>query len=166
MHEKVKKYLEEQHQKELQALEDTKRKAAKDKEKTLLSLGLYDKIYSDLPEYSPEFPCVDYENGKSYKQVLINVTDEEYAEILKYSNQKPDVSFFDFKKNIIASTIKIISWLIYFSGIILLFYVDGWEDSAILMLTALLSIFISGTMILGFSEIIYLLTDIKKKKSV
>ena len=79
---KVEQYLEKQNKIILE-----------DREKTLISLGLTDKEYSPDNIESREFPKYNYINGekKYYKEVAIQVTDEEYA--LFYKDK-----FFDFEE--------------------------------------------------------------------
>lgn len=61
-----------------------------EKAKVLNDLGLYDKKYSENPAWSEEYPEYEYDQetkeGRYFKKIPINVTDGEYAEILKYSN--------------------------------------------------------------------------------
>ena len=60
-----------------------------DREKTLIALGLTEKEYSPDDYKSWKYPECDYVNGekKYYRNVAIQVTDEEYALILSKAKQ-------------------------------------------------------------------------------
>ena len=64
-----------------------------DREKTLISLGLVDKEYSPDDFKTYKYPEIDYVNGekKYYRNVAIQVTDEEYALILSKSKQVEEI---------------------------------------------------------------------------
>ena len=71
--------------------EETKQ-AEKEKRRILISAGLFEKetIYGD--SYSAECPYYDNEKRKYYgtKKNPVDVTEEEYAEILKYTTAQKD----------------------------------------------------------------------------
>jgi hypothetical protein len=71
--------------------EETKQ-AEKEKRRILISAGLFEKetVYGD--SYSAECPYYDNEKKKYYgtKKNPVDVTEEEYAEILKYTTAKKD----------------------------------------------------------------------------
>lgn len=157
MHEKLKEYFGKAEEKEnkLTAQE-------------LISAGLYEKEYSEKNEYSHEYPDSEWdeENKKQkyFKKVPIQLTDEEcekFKKIYYSSALKPT--------NPIASALSIIAVLIYFGGFIAGIVLgveaaDLYKDFAfsvafVYWATAL----ISGTLFLGFAEVIKLLNDIKNK---
>ena len=157
MHEKLKEYFGKAEEKEnkLTAQE-------------LISAGLYEKEYSEKNEFSYEYPDREWdeENKKQkyFKKVPIQLTDEEcekFKKIYYSSALKPT--------NPIASALSIIAVLIYIGGFIAgialgVEAADIYEDFAfsvafVYWATAL----ISGTLFLGFAEVIKLLNDIKNK---
>ena len=147
MHEMVESFLKQQKS------EETVRK-----NKHLIELGLYEKVYSNSTTYSDEFPYPEEDEKGAiinyYKKVAIDITDEEYAEIKKHSfNYSPN-------KNMVALALTVIAWIIYVAGFIGGFIV---ADNAAAALTYWFGALISGTTFLGFAEIIKLLNDIKNK---
>ena len=157
MHEKLKEYFEK-------AEEEENKLTAQE----LISAGLYEKEYSEKNEYSYEYPDSEWdeENNKQkyFKKVPIQLTDEEcekFKKIYYSSALKPT--------NPIASALSIIAVLIYIGGFIAGILLgaeaaDIYEDFAfsvafVYWATAL----ISGTLFLGFAEVIKLLNDIKNK---
>lgn len=86
MNEKVEKFLAEAKGREAQ-------KAAKEREATLISLGLTEGVKREYGPYGSPYVNYDREARKYYydRPIPVEVTDEEYAEILKYapSSQKP-----------------------------------------------------------------------------
>ena len=150
-----------------------------------------EKIEIDQQWTHSEYPCV--ENDKKlnvplrYKKVPVKVTDEEYEEILANMGAKPmTVALTDEEReklvngiksqtnnkyipddeNNIAKLLMIIAVTTYIGGFILglIFGYDEYDDFDVFMaLIYWSSAFISGTMFLGFAEIITLLTAIKNK---
>ena len=72
-----------------QFLEEQDAIIKKDREKTLVELGLTEKVCSPENKKSPEYPKYEYKNGQKvyYKTVAIDVTDEEYELIITKANQ-------------------------------------------------------------------------------
>lgn len=64
-----------------------------DREKTLIALGLTDKEYSPDNLESRQYSKYDYINGEKryYKEVAIQVTDEEYALIFSKAKQVEEI---------------------------------------------------------------------------
>lgn len=158
MNEKLKEFLD--------AKKDAEKKAYEEKKnKTLLELGLFEKVYSEKEEYSNDFPYSEYnsENSKTkwYKKEAIAISDEEYEEVKKYSDLKNN----DNDKNPIATILKVIAVIVYIAGFIASFFlgVDRYGDISAMVMVWWIVFFISGTIYLGFAEIIQLLEDIKKK---
>ena len=58
---------------------------AEDKEKTLIALGITEKEYAPDGEASASYPNFNYVDGEKryYREVAANISDEEYAEVLK-----------------------------------------------------------------------------------
>ena len=143
----------------------------KEKYKILTEAGLYDKIcVEDDPnddeiftEFDPENQCQSY-----YKMVPIDVTDEEYEEIKKYLKIKVET-----ENNPIASALTVIAWILFIGGFVAgialgMVEVEGYYYSHTEFSFAVAFIYwcialISGTMFLGFAEIIKLLDAIKNK---
>lgn len=167
MNKVVEKFIEKQ-KAELEAKNNLK------KEKLLIDLGIYDKEYSDNTAWSEEYPKYEYDQNtqeaKYYKIVPIQVTDEEYAEILKYSNlNKEEETDKSNNKNTISQVFTGIAWAIFILGFILGFamgyqqieYSDKFKFSVALIYWCIS--FVSGMVMLGFSEIIKLLNELKNK---
>lgn len=175
MNEKLKEFFEVKKQEELKKQEEAK-------EKTLIDLGLFEKVYSPDSEPSDEFPCYEWDSANStykyFKEVPIEVTDEEYEEIKKYSKQSAGETLNPFYgNNPIAKALTVIAWIIFIGGFIAgialgtveverghyYTYTDTEFSFAVAFVYWCVS-FISGTMFLGFAEIIKLLNEIKYKK--
>lgn len=154
---------------------ETERKLQeKTKQDTLIDLGLFEKVYSPNNAYSDEY-CFsemdsDNQTSKYYKKVAIEITDEEYQEVKKYAKVKEPI------ENPIAMALTIIAWVIFiggfFAGIILgieevekgyYYTYTETEFSFAVALTYWGISLVSGTMFLGFAEIIKLLEAIKRK---
>jgi hypothetical protein len=169
MNEKLKIFLEAKKDAETKKYEETK-------QKTLIDLGLYEKVYSPDNKYSEEFSSsewnVDDQVNKYYKKVPIEITDEEYQEVKKYAKKEVE----DVSNNPVAIALTIIAWVIFIGGFIagialatvevekgyIYKYTDTEFSFAIAFVYWCASL-ISGTMFLGFAEIIKLLNDIKRK---
>ena len=147
MHEMVESFLTQKQ------AEETVRK-----NKHLIDLGLYEKVYSNSTTYSDEFPYPEEDEKGAiinyYKKVAIDITDEEYAEIKKHSFA------YSPHKNLVALALTVIAWIIYVAGFIGGFII---AENAAAALTYWFGALISGTTFLGFAEIIKLLNDIKNK---
>lgn len=168
MHKLVANYLVEQQQKREKDARDTRNAL-------LLKLGLYEKEYTDAPNPSSEYQEWDSTAQKYYRKVPVAVSDEEYAEILKYRKKEPAVSL-STGANTISVLFKAIGYFIFLIGFIVgiassnVEVVTGTyyqhtttEFSWALAFTYWGVAFISGMVFLGFSEIIQLLTDLKNK---
>lgn len=135
-----------------------------EKEKVLIDLGLYEKVYSPDDDYSVEYSWVEWDNELSknryYKKVVVQVSDEEYEEIKKYSSKEVKK-----EKNVIATILTVVAWIMYIGGFILGIVLGSTlgGDSFIFVLIYWIAFFIGGTMYLAFAEIIKLLMDIKNK---
>ncbi len=136
------------------------------RDKHLIELGLYEKFYSPDGSYSPEYHLVDYTDGenrmKHYKTVLIEVTDEEYEQILEAERNK--ISRNQRSSNGIAIALTVIAILTYTVGFILGIVLGNQLGFSYTVIWWTASV-VSGTMILGFAEIIKLLDKINSKQS-
>ena len=153
MHEKLKEFLDKKNFDEKEQLE-------KAKQKLLDDLGLYDKVYSPNNVYSNEYGVSEWdaETGvwKYYKKVAISITDDEYDKLKKYGSE-----YLPQNDNVVAGALKAIGVIEYILGFVaFIFIIPENEWMAILILV---SSIISGTMFLGFSEIIKLLHRINNK---
>lgn len=161
MHPLVKDFLTK---KEAEETAGTAMEKAIKKSQTLLKLGLYEKEYTDRNECSVDYPYADYdETGavKYYRKVPVEVSDEEYEELLKYQKS---TSSDKAGSNFVAAVFKFSSVLIFIVGFVTgLLYgnVDYGEFSFAVAFMYWSAGFISGMTFLGFGEIIQLLTDIK-----
>ena len=173
MHQMVEDYIAAQKSEESKHSLETKNQL-------LLKLGLFEKEYSAKNEYSSEYPEREYieQTGdyKYFKKIPIDVSDEEFSEILKY--QKNGQSDAKTSKNTYSSLLQGIAFFLFIVGLIA-GIVAGNTPSLITgaisnisgshgfsfapaLVTWILS-FIGGMLFLGFAEIIQLLTDIKNK---
>lgn len=151
MHELVRDYLEKA------AAEKTAKK-----NELLISLGLAEKAYAN--EQSSEYPEIEYDEQtgvyRYFKYIPVEVSDEEYAEILKcQSASAPD-------QNSVSKIFKGMAWAIFGLGFIagiVLGQNFGYDFNFPIALTAWISTFVSGMTCYGIGEIIQLLDDIKKK---
>lgn len=154
MNEKVAKFLE------------------KEKRKNLINLGLYDKIYAPDNIQTDEYPLSEWDNTvlirKYYKAVPFKVTDEEYQQIIKLSQKPKVLPTSKPDKNTIAKFLTVIAWITFICGFIagiiwgnLLGDGEGALVGFIFMLLFWFAAFISGTLFLGFAEIIELLDTIR-----
>lgn len=144
-----------------------------EKAKVLNDLGLYDKEYSENPAWSEEYPDYEYDQvtqqGKYFRKIPISVTDEEYAEILKYSyidNTQIESDDVKTNSNTIATIFSVIAVFIFILGLflgIVLGDAIGYKFSIGVALICWGSGFVGGMLMLGFAEIIKLLTAIKNK---
>lgn len=154
-----------------------------EKNKHLISLGLYKKVYSPKKENSgtadiidehttPEYPELDQNTGKAYKCVAIEVSDEDYQRICELECNPPDrpcgkPSAEEFK-NTKATTLFVLGWLIIFIGFAAGFVAGIVSKSARINGSFGISIAVSywvralvyGVLLIAFSEIISQLSDI------
>lgn len=173
MHELVEKYLDKmEKQKAAEEIEMSKQKAEaeiRERNKLFLKLGLYEKEYNEKNEYSIEYPIREY-NSKTdtyryYKRVPIEVTDEEYAEILKYQKKEPEkVEVKMDEKNTTASAFGVLAVITFVVGFIVGIILFFNENLSFLSgLSCWCGAFISGMFFVGISDALQLLTDIKNK---
>ena len=178
MHEKVQAYINA-------SKETEKRQYEREKKETLIKLGLYEKEYSPNNIWSSEYSFPQWDEKsmttKYYKRVPCEVTDEEYQEIKKCSKdnkireEKTDLD--ESQNNKIAIALTVIAWIIFIGGFIAgialgttevqegtyYTYSDTEFSFAVAFIYWCVS-FISGTMFLGFAEIIKLLEAINNKE--
>lgn len=171
MNERVKLFLERK-QNEINARREIQ------KTKTLISLGLYVKKYSPDDTYSPEYCESELDSRTNtyryYKKDPITVTDDEYEEILKYSN--PTIAERVTTSNSVANALIVIACLVFifgfFAGIVfgnVEVIKNGYhsytteEFSLAVAMTYWFAALVIGMMMLGFAEILKLLTEIKNK---
>ncbi len=145
-------------------------KKEKQKEETLISLGLYEKVYSPDGQCTNEYSFSEWdENGgkfRYYKKVPFNSSDEEFEEIkkvCKIETAKPAT-----RGNSVATLLSVIAWIIYICGFIIgigIFGRNSNEKGAFLsMLLYWFVALISGTIMLFLSELIKIFNDIKNKR--
>ena len=157
---------------------DEKNRYEEEKRETLIDLGLFEKVYSPDNSYNEEFSWVEWDGSstnKYYKKVPVEITDEEYQEVKKYLRQektKKETTY----NNPIATALTVIAWVLFIGGFIAgialgtvevergyyYTYTDTEFSFAIAFVYWCVSL-ISGTMFLGFAEIIKLLDAIKRK---
>ena len=155
MNDKVEEYL------------NKKRKEYEDaRAKKLIDLGICDRVYAPSSGFTTnEYPYAEYDQktytNRYYKLIPCQITDEEYEEIMKYSNTsevKINSAFITFK---IAAAII---WLFgLFGGIGTGMIFADYEFSWISAFSVWIGTFIFGLQIFGMGKIIELLSDIKYK---
>ncbi len=168
MNDKVKAFLDAK-------IDAEKKKYEEEKQKILIELGLCEKVYSPDNEYNQEYSSSEWDNASSaykyYKEVPIEITDEEYQKVKEYSKKEETK-----ENNPIATLLTIIAWIVFaggfIAGIVLgtvevergyyYTYTDTEFSFAVAFVYWCVSL-ISGTMFLGFAEIIKLLDAIKNK---
>lgn len=146
----------------------------KEKRKLLMDLGICEKEYSQSSAWSEEYPDYEYDQetkeGRYFKKIPINVTDEEYEEILKYCKQSDNTTTVN-KENKVAKVLTGIAYAIFIIGAILGFAMGYTknipEDTYYFSFAVAVAwwgvSFIGGMFMLGFAEIIKLLNAIKNK---
>lgn len=135
------------------------------KAKLLINEGLYHVVYSPDNVQSSEYPFEEYDatsgSMKHYKKVPMNVTNDEFEQIKKYS------TIDETPKNAISITLTVIAYIIFISGFIYGIYIGSEyyvdEFSFSLAFISWIITLISGMTFLGFAEIIKLLEAIKNK---
>lgn len=153
---------------------EKKEKKEQEKNRLLLSKGLFEKVYSESDNYDANYPFSDWKDGKTYyyKKSPIEITDSEYEklkELCESDEQKEEES------NAVASTLQVIATLIFIGGFIAgialgfvevtkgnYFTYTTTEFSFPVALTYWAASFISGMLFIGFAEVIKLLNSIKK----
>lgn len=146
----------------------------KEKRKLLMDLGICEKEYSQSSAWSEEYPDYEYDQEtkecRYFKKIPINVTDEEYEEILKYCKQSDNTTPVN-KENKVAKVLTGIAYAIFIIGAILGFVMgytkdildDTYSFSFAIAIAWWGVSFIGGMFMLGFAEIIKLLNAIKNK---
>lgn len=173
MHPRVVEYITER-----QA--EIKQDNEKEKQRFLLREGLFEKVYSPDGHANAEYAYSEWNESEKcyvyYKRVPLEVTDEEFEEMKKvYREKRRETSMSDAltSQNPIATLLTVIAWVSYIglfiAGIALGrhevgTYYTRTEFSLALALPYWIAGLVSGTLFLGFAEVIKLLTDIKQQK--
>ncbi len=180
MNEKLKSFLDQKRAEGRVSCEPTQAVSEEEKNAMLLKLDLCEREYSQENKRSAEYPCCDYTTGRYYKEVPIKVTDEEYRELIKYANESKEDNLTyapDETKNPVAGFLWFIAMALYIGGFLsgIVFAnktvdVGGYYYSRTatkfmwsVALTYWCTAAVSGTLLLGFAEIIKLLEAIKNK---
>ena len=146
----------------------------KKKDDLLIDIGLYEKEYSANSTYSDEYPENEWDSETNttrfYRKIPIEVSDEEYLEIMKYQNRMETE---EKTNNTVSIVFKFIAGIIFVMGFIagIVFgqtevsgyYSSHTEFTFTIALTYWAISFFSGMIFIGFAEIIQLLYDIKMK---
>lgn len=153
-------------------------KQAEEKQKrdeALIELGLFEKQYNPYDQYDSDYPYSEWDEQtgttRFFKKVACPVTDQEYAYIKKYAGSSGTDTA---NSNPVANALSVIAWVIYIAGFIAGFYFGtieigsfyGRSQSEFSFAIAMVywcGALISGTIFLGFAEIIKLLNAIKNK---
>ena len=99
---KVKEFLESKHQEE-----------QSEKEKLLIRFGLYyeDESNNETKDYVVSTEGIAYVNNKQKKKIPCKVSNEEYEEILKYSQKHVEYEYKSNASGIIV--IVLVFWITY-----------------------------------------------------
>ena len=153
MNAQVEKFLEEQAKKSSEAKQ-------KQREAFLIANGLFEKEYrprDKAHKNSTEWPCWDPVAHMYYKSVPLELTEEEWAQVEKACEKD---------KNGIASLLKWLASSVYvfafIAGIALGRDVYGNSSFGLCLLYWVAGLF-SGSLLLGFSEVVRLLHEIRQK---
>jgi len=126
----------------------------------LIQLGLCEKVYSPDNEPSDEYYSCEGEgeNTRYFKLVPIEVTQEEYQQLRKY-NPKPAEPY----KNKVSTLLKVLAWIVYIGGFLtgIAIIIDAGAVAAGLVYWTY-ALFI-GSAMLGLSQAVKLLGEIKTK---
>ena len=157
MNEMVQAFLKERQAEQQEEYEIFKRKK-------LIELGLFEKVYYTVGENKEDYPCSEWDGNSSYrlyKQVPIDVTDEEFEEIMKYCHKDTTQQ----GKNIVSLLFLIIAVLVYVVGFVGSFSLgmNEYGELTAMVFVYMVLTFIIGTTYLGFSKVIELLESIKNK---
>lgn len=186
MNERVKAFLEQKGVEASTAEDVNVEVSEKEKQDLLLRVGLYDKVYSPEKFHTDEYPHYDCTVFKYYKKVPIDITNDEYYAIKKAvdghtTNRSVyvDESTYIPEENgcAVATALQAFAWIIFiggfFAGIFLAnktvdvggYYYSRTETKFMwsVALTYWCTAAVSGTILLGFAEIIKLLEAIKNK---
>lgn len=135
----------------------------REKAELLINEGLYDLLPVNANEINWNTEYVEYkwdsstQTNRCYKQVPIEISDDEYEKIKSYFTPIK----IEHKENAVAKVLTVLGCITYIIGFIGGFLgADGYFGITIAIWVAS---FISGTMFLAFSQIIKLLEDIKRK---
>lgn len=172
MQEAVEQYIRSVEEKENALQKKQAEEELEQRKRILRSLGLYEKIYSDRDQYSPEYPLFDADRGVYYAKKTIRVTDEEWEAIrdayereraVGQREKNPNADGDADRGNPIAGALKVIAILLYIGAAIagIIVAVAGQMVPAMFAIWA--SGFVAGTVMLGFSEIVRLLNAIDRK---
>lgn len=161
MNEKLQAYFEDYNSKS-----EHKEKELRDE--ILIEEGLYE---IETVEDDKDYDHVEYDAAGYpifYKYKPFEVTDEEFAKIKEINDSKYKI--FHTQSNGVATVLKVIAWLTYilgfFAGIAACAEINKYSSDAggtTVLFTWWAAAFISGSLFLGFAEIINLLNDIKHK---
>ena len=128
----------------------------------LLYEGIYDRVYApeeiyDTPEIA-DYPMVDNETQKRYKNVPANLTEDEYKELMDIYEEAQA------GENGVANVLKAIGYFILTCGIVASICLGVKIKEAIVtaIVLGVMSI-ISCVMFIALAEIINLLDKISKK---
>lgn len=151
MHELLKEYYEKK-----------EREERKQKEDFLIKLGLYE----DYEATSDDYTYHEWANGQLqyYKSIPIDLTDEEYEKVKAVHERTKSVSESTKSGDGVAYLFLSIAWILYIGGAIIGLAVF-WGSESEMSVLIWLSAFFSGTLFMGFGQVINLLSKINDKLS-
>lgn len=155
MDERVRAYIEEKKN------EERERKEIK-KVDLMLELGLTERVYAPKGESEgyPYYSETSYGETIYYKIDADIISDEEYEELLRLSEIDEDDSL---EGNVIATVLFVIGIIIYLAGFVAGIMMFREEDTVWMGFVYWIGAFISGSIFVGFSEVIKLLHEINNK---
>ena len=158
MNERLQEYLNKK-------AEEKRAKYESERDANLIAAGLFEKRFSPTGKAEdPEYPFSQWNKTENrmmyYKKVAIVITDEEYEEFLKAGPAKTAVVEEE-SKNAVASTLFGIAVTIYIlMGLVGLIAMIA---NFVMGLGVMFGGFISGSVFLGFAEIIKQLHKLNNK---
>lgn len=131
----------------------------------LISQGLYEKVYAPNDEWSEEYPENELDSERQtiryFKKVAIEVTDEEYEKVKKYALK---AKVFLPKSNSIAKILQGVGICVYVLGFIGGMQLQSEAEELLSLAIIVWAIAaVGGTILLGLSETVKLLQNIRDK---
>ena len=135
-----------------------KQSELEEKKDVLRAAGLCDREYSK--KHTAEYPLYDGTNYQYYREIFVEVTDDEYERIKKIVETEKTANTEKGRPKV-ATVLRVMSLIIEVGGIIVA--LPLLENSLQAFLSTAISIALSSTLCWAFSVIIDLLYDIKNK---
>lgn len=176
MQEKVEQYLKKVEQMEVQSIQQEEKekaeKEANNRNSILQAAQLLEREYSNNTEITSDYPLLDQETQTYYRMVPLKVSEEEWEAIkTAYEKEKkltkqttetvPQKGVY--VDNAVAKALYVIAIIIYLCGAISGIIIGISAKDFLMTLAIWFGVFVVGTMMLGFSEIVKLLGNINDR---